>query len=88
VPDVYWKVVRSLHPVIDLHGPDSEAAKEAKQILQDVVLIIKKAYDVAYQGRVSILTCSSSFPCTYMEMQLECNASHVYVLPETASQFS
>jgi len=44
VPDVYWKVVRSLHPVVDFHGPDSEAAKEAKQILQDVIHIIKKAY--------------------------------------------
>jgi hypothetical protein len=53
VPDVYWKVVRSLHPVIDFHGPDSEAAKEAKQILQDVIHIIKKAYVLAYKGRVS-----------------------------------
>jgi hypothetical protein len=70
VPDVYWKVVRSLHPVIDLHGPDSEAAKEAKQILQDVIHIIKKTYVVAYQSRVSILKRSSSFPCTYMEMHV------------------
>lgn len=53
VPDVYWKVVRSLHPVVDFHGPDSEAAKEAKQILQDVIHIIKKAYVLAYKGRVS-----------------------------------
>jgi hypothetical protein len=53
VPDVYWKVVRSLHPVVDFHGPDSDAAKEAKQILQDVIHIIKKAYVLAYKGRVS-----------------------------------
>lgn len=53
VPDVYWKVVRSLHPVVDFHGPDSEAVKEAKQILQDVMHIIKKAYVLAYKGRVS-----------------------------------
>ena len=53
VPDVYWKVVRSLHPVVDFHGPDSDATKEAKQILQDVIHIIKKAYVLAYKGRVS-----------------------------------
>jgi hypothetical protein len=56
VPDVYWKVVRSLHPVVDFHGPDSEAAKEAKQILQDVIHSIKKAYVLAYKDRVSSIT--------------------------------
>lgn len=88
VPDVYWKVVRSLHPVVDLHGPDSDAAKEAKQILQDVVHIIKKAYVAAYQNRVGIFICSSFFPCIYREMHMECSASHMYVLPESASQLS
>lgn len=56
VPDVYWKVVRSLHPVVDFHGPDSEAAKEAKQILQDVINVVKKAYVHAYKNRVSGIT--------------------------------
>lgn len=63
VPDVYWKVVRSLHPVVDFHGPDSDATKEAKQILQDVIHIIKKAYVLAYKGRVSSVIydpCNSS----------------------------
>jgi hypothetical protein len=56
VPDVYWKVVRSLHPVVDFHGPDSEAAREAKQILQDVIHSIKRAYVLAYKNRVSNVT--------------------------------
>jgi ABC-type uncharacterized transport system permease subunit len=86
VPDVYWNVVRSLHPVVDLHGSDSEAAKEAKQILQNVIDTITKAYVAAYQNRVSISICSSFFPCIYEEMHMECNASHVYVLSESASQ--
>lgn len=59
VPDIYWKVVRSLHPVVDFHGPDSEAAKEAKQIIQDVIHIIEKAYVLAYKGRVVVATISS-----------------------------
>lgn len=63
VPDVYWMVVRSLHPVVDFHGPDSEAAKEAKQILQDMIHNTKKAYVEAYKKRVSSMThdpCNSS----------------------------
>jgi hypothetical protein len=59
VPDVYWNVVRSLHPVTDLHGPDSEAAKEATQILRDMISIIRKAYVAAYQNRVLVATVSS-----------------------------
>jgi hypothetical protein len=56
VPDVYWTVVHSLHPVVDFHGSDSEAAKEAKQILQDVIHSIKKAYVNAYKNRVSSIS--------------------------------
>lgn len=55
VPDVYWMVVRSLHPVVDFHGPDSDAAKEAKHILQDVIQVIEKAYVLAYKNRVSCI---------------------------------
>lgn len=74
VPDVYWKVVRSLHPVVDFHGPDSEAAKEAKQILQDVIHIIKKAYVLAYKGRVVVATVSSDVSHTRRTRSLMADA--------------
>ncbi|KAJ4444769.1 hypothetical protein ANN_06566 [Periplaneta americana] len=54
VPDVYWIVVRSLHAVMDLHGRDSEAAKEANKILQNVIHAQKKAFIQAYKGRVIV----------------------------------
>ncbi|PSN44884.1 hypothetical protein C0J52_06190 [Blattella germanica] len=51
VPDVYWMVVRSLHPVVDFHGPDSDAAKEAKQILRSTIHTVRKAFVSAYKNR-------------------------------------
>lgn len=54
VPDVYWIVMRSLHSVMDLHGRDSEAAKEAKTIVKNVIHAHKKAFVQAYKGRVIV----------------------------------
>ncbi|KAJ9577991.1 hypothetical protein L9F63_025148 [Diploptera punctata] len=59
VPDVYWMVVRSLHPVVDFHGPDSDSAKEAKQILRNTINNVKKAFITAYKNRVIVATICS-----------------------------
>ncbi|PNF23280.1 Renin receptor [Cryptotermes secundus] len=91
VPDVYWKVVRSLHPVIDLHGPDSGAAKEAKQILQNVIHIIKKAYVAAYQSRVLVAVISSDVSHTRRTRSLmaetENQQSDMNLAPEYSAEY-
>lgn len=53
-PDIYWFLVRGLHPVLDVHGPDSPAAWEAKQLLRDSVADLKKAFITAYDGEVNL----------------------------------
>ena len=53
VTDLYWFVERSLHPVIDFHGPDSDATKEAKKILKSTIETLSKAFIDGYDGKVN-----------------------------------
>ncbi|XP_032663292.1 ATPase H(+)-transporting accessory protein 2 isoform X3 [Odontomachus brunneus] len=52
--DVYWIVVSALKPVLDLHGNNSEAAKEAYTLLNDAMERTSKAFVNAYDGKVVI----------------------------------
>ncbi|XP_011139827.1 renin receptor isoform X2 [Harpegnathos saltator] len=52
--DVYWIVVSGLKPVLDLHGNNSEAAKEACTLLDDAIDQIYQAFVSAYDGKVVI----------------------------------
>ncbi|KDR20235.1 renin receptor [Zootermopsis nevadensis] len=88
VPDVYWKVVRSLHPVVDFHGPDSEAAKEAKQILQDVINVVKKAYVHAYKNRVVVATVCSDVSHTRRTRSLMADAEDPQIDLNLAPEYS
>ncbi|XP_011301394.1 renin receptor isoform X1 [Fopius arisanus] len=53
-PDVYWFVVSGLRPVIDLHGKDSEATKEAFKLLNDAVNDVSNAFTDIYNGQVVV----------------------------------
>ncbi|XP_015127674.1 renin receptor isoform X3 [Diachasma alloeum] len=53
-PDVYWFVVSGLRPVMDLHGKDSEATKEALKLLNDAVNDVSNAFTDIYNGQVVV----------------------------------
>ncbi|XP_063983047.1 ATPase H(+)-transporting accessory protein 2 isoform X2 [Diachasmimorpha longicaudata] len=53
-PDVYWFVVSGLRPVMDLHGKDSEATKEALKLLNDAVNDLSNAFTDIYNGQVVV----------------------------------
>lgn len=53
-PDVYWLVVSGLRPVMDLHGNDSPATKEALSLLNDALSDVSKAFMDVYNDRVLI----------------------------------
>ncbi|CAG2060820.1 unnamed protein product, partial [Timema podura] len=59
VPDVYWLVLRALHPVIDLHGTDSDAATEAKNLLIEAIKDLDLAFVHAYKGQVLVTVVTS-----------------------------
>nr|CAD7459440.1 unnamed protein product [Timema tahoe] len=59
VPDVYWLVLRALHPVIDLHGTDSDAATEAKNLLIEAIKDLDRAFVHAYKGQVLVTVVTS-----------------------------
>lgn len=54
MPDVYWFKVTALHALVDLHGENSTAAKEAKQLLNDVIIRLNNAFVRSYQGKVLV----------------------------------
>ncbi|XP_046812734.1 ATPase H(+)-transporting accessory protein 2 isoform X6 [Vespa crabro] len=53
-PDVYWLVVSGLRPVLDLHGKNSTAAKEALLLLNNAFNGISEAFTKAYDDKVVI----------------------------------
>lgn len=54
IPDVYWFRVTALHALVDLHGENSTAAKEAKQLLNDVIIRLNNAFVRSYHGKVLV----------------------------------
>lgn len=54
IPDVYWFVLRGLHGVLDLHGEESLATEEAKQILINNIDDLTAAFSTVYDGHVLI----------------------------------
>ncbi|XP_071451400.1 ATPase H(+)-transporting accessory protein 2 [Hetaerina americana] len=61
-PDVYWLVLRGLHPLIDLNGDDSDQSARAIQILstraRTMASLLAKAY--ANRALVAVITTDSS----------------------------
>lgn len=53
--DVYWFVVSNLRPVLDVHGKDSAAAKEALFLLNDAISDVSKAFMNVYEDQVKDL---------------------------------
>ncbi|KAG8230129.1 hypothetical protein J437_LFUL010621 [Ladona fulva] len=51
-PDVYWVVLRGLHPLIDLHGEGSQQAAQAVRILSTRARTMANALAQAYKNRV------------------------------------
>lgn len=51
-----------MHALVDLHGENSTAAKEAKQLLNDVIIRLNNAFVRAYQGKalVSVIVSDAS----------------------------
>ncbi|XP_014610254.1 PREDICTED: renin receptor isoform X4 [Polistes canadensis] len=52
--DVYWLVISGLRPVLDLHGKNSTAAKEAFLLLNDALNDISDAFMKVYDNKVLI----------------------------------
>lgn len=44
----------ALHALVDLHGVNSSAAKEAKQLLNDVIIRLNNAFVRTYEGKVLV----------------------------------
>lgn len=53
-PDLYWFRILKLHGLVDFHGENSTAAKEAKQLLNDVIMRLNQAFKKAYSGSVLV----------------------------------
>lgn len=53
-PDIFWFKVSGLHTISDVHGENSTATKEAKQILSDSIKRLNNAFTKAYNGRVLV----------------------------------
>lgn len=54
IPTVYWFKVSALHAIVDLHGENSTATKEAKQLLIEAIEELNAAFDRKYDGRVLV----------------------------------
>jgi len=52
--DIFWFKVSALHAVSDLHGENSTAVKEAKQLLVEAVERLNAAFNRMYSGRVLV----------------------------------
>ncbi|KRT83952.1 hypothetical protein AMK59_1944 [Oryctes borbonicus] len=61
-PDVFWFKVSALHALSDLHGSNSTATKEAKQLLYETVQRLNEAFQKLYSGQaiVSVVTSDAS----------------------------
>lgn len=70
LPDLYWIVFSGLHPVIDLHGEDSPAADEAKQLLRDAIIHLKKEFINLYDGQVIVAALTSDVSHTRRARQI------------------
>nr|CAD7399585.1 unnamed protein product [Timema poppensis] len=79
VPDVYWLVLRALHPVLDLHGTDSDAATEAKNLLIEAIKDLDRAFVHAYKGQVlvSVVTSDASHTRKSRSLMAEVDADSV-----------
>lgn len=53
--DVYWLVVSGLKPVLDLHGSNSTSSKEAWDLLNNSLNMVRDAFIEAYDGQVLIV---------------------------------
>lgn len=51
---LYWLVISGLRPVLDTHGSNSTAAKEALFLLVNALDVIRDAFIQAYNGQVRI----------------------------------
>ncbi|XP_049802953.1 ATPase H(+)-transporting accessory protein 2 [Schistocerca nitens] len=70
LPDLYWIVFSGLHPVIDLHGEDSPAADESKQLLRDAIIHLKKGFINSYDGQVIVAALTSDVSHTRRARQI------------------
>jgi len=59
VPDYYRFRVLALHAVSDLHGENSTATKEAKQLLIEAINRLNEAFNKAYFGNVLVTVVTS-----------------------------
>jgi renin receptor len=59
IPDIFWFKSESLHPLTDLYGENSTQVKEAKQLLNDVILTLNNAFNKKYNGKVLVSVVSS-----------------------------
>lgn len=50
--DVYWLVVSTFKPVLDLYGNSSAATDEARALLKDAIEHVSKAFVNTYDGKV------------------------------------
>lgn len=53
---MFWFKVSGLHALVDLHGENSTAAKEAKQLLNDAIVRLNSVFKKAYGGSVLVTT--------------------------------
>ncbi|KAK9752419.1 Renin receptor-like protein [Popillia japonica] len=62
IPDIFWFKVSALHALSDLHGSNSSATKEAKQLLFETIQRLNEAFQKLYSGNVivSIVTSDAS----------------------------
>ncbi|XP_018355030.1 PREDICTED: renin receptor isoform X2 [Trachymyrmex septentrionalis] len=52
--DVYWLVVSTLKPCLEMHGNNSAAKKEAHQLLSDAIEHVSKGFLNIYNGKIII----------------------------------
>lgn len=87
IPDVYWFVLRGLHAVWDLHGDESLATEEAKQLLQDRINQMNGVFKKAYDGSVLISLITSDVSHTRRVRQVS-GDSTTTTSPESLYNFS
>lgn len=61
-PNVFWFKVSALHALSDLHGANSTATKEAKQLLYEAIQRLNNAFQKLYSGQaiVTVVTSDAS----------------------------
>ncbi|KAJ9588320.1 hypothetical protein L9F63_018318 [Diploptera punctata] len=72
----------------DFHGPDSDSAKEAKQILRSTINNVKKAFITAYKNRVIVATICSDASHTRRTRSLKAtNSTELNLAPEYSDDY-